>query len=122
MRVRVPVMAFLVLGFSALFAGPAAIAASPLDETYWEADDNCFIVDLYLHANGDAEIEYDNDETDTGTWKLSGRRLGIAFDSYADAFSATVDGHAITATHKWHDEKDRVQTESCTFTFVDTSI
>jgi hypothetical protein len=122
MRVRVSVVSFLVLACSALLSGPSAIAGSSLDETYWESDDNCFIVDLFLHSNGDAEIEYDNDEADTGTWKLSGSRLGIEFDSYADDFTATVDGDAIKATHKWHDEKDRVQTESCTFTFVDTSI
>ena len=121
MRVKFGAM-LLVLGCAAVMCGPSAIAASPLDETYWESDDTCFIVDLYLHSNGDAEIEYDNDETDTGTWKLSGNRLGIEFDSYDDAFSATVTGHSIEATHRWHDPDDKVQTESCTFMFVDTSI
>lgn len=120
MRVRVPAIALLV--YSTFLCGPSAIAASPLDETYWESDDKCFIVDLYLHSNGDAEIEYDNDETDTGTWKLSGNRLGIDFDNYDDDFAATFDGQVIKATHRWHDEKDGLQTESCTFTFVDTSI
>src|SRR6516164_9411886 len=121
MRVRVAAM-LLGIACVALLYGPAAIAASSLDETYWESDDACFIVDIYLHGNGDVDIEYDNDETDTGTWKLSGNRLGIAFDSYDDAFSATVDCHAIKATHRWHDPDDKVQTESCTFTFIDTSI
>src|SRR3954469_22489445 len=57
MRLGVPVAGFLALAGLALFSGPAAIAASPLDETYWESDDNCFILDLYLHSNGSAEIE-----------------------------------------------------------------
>ena len=122
MRVRVPVVTFVVLACSALLSGPSAIAGSTLAETYWESDDNCFIVDMFLHSNGSAEIEYDNDENDTGQWKLAGNRLGIDFDSYADDFSATVDGHAITGTHRWHDERDRLRTESCTFTFIDTSI
>jgi len=102
-----------------LLAGGASLpasAGSSLDNTYWQGDEGCFILDLDFRANGEVKIAFDNGDDDTGSWRLTGDTLTIEFDNYGDKFAGTYDGDAIRASHSWlEEERDGRQSESCTF-------
>lgn len=112
----------LLLAALALAAGLAvqapAFAATPLDETSWTADSNCFIRGIYFYADGDADIDFGDDDFDFGYWYLydENRVVGIEFEFYYDTFLGIFDGTNIRAVHGYTFEDDNTpHMESCTF-------
>lgn len=100
-----------------LLASSAALAATPLDDTEWLADDSCFIRSIYLYADGEAEIEF-VDDFDFGFWDLwdEGRVLFIEFEFFYDTFLGIYDGSYIRAAHAYtFSDEDTPYTEICTF-------
>ncbi len=115
------VSTFRMLGILLAMSGAAllardAVAQPELAESYWEADDDCFIVDLAFYSDGTVDIDYDNGDDDTGTWTLSGATLKIEFDGYEDVFVGSYSGDTIKAAHIWFEkEDDAPMTESCVY-------
>ena len=109
-------LAFVLAIGGAALPARTAVAQADLSDTYWEADGDCFIVDLAFYSDGTVDIDFDNGDDDTGTWALSGPSVRIEFDAFDDDFLGNYSGNAIKAAHIWNTkEDDAPQTESCVF-------
>ena len=121
MRLRSALLAFLLAIGGAALPAHDTTAQPGLNDTYWEADDDCFIVDLAFYSDGTVDIDYDNGEEDTGTWTLSDTGVKIMFDTFEDEFIGSYSGDAIRAAHIWYDQEgDTPEAETCVFHRADS--
>ena len=108
---------------ASLAAMPAAADATPeLGNTAWgsDAEKDCFIMGLELHANGKADIVATSMDVLTGKWKLAGTTLKATFylaENYPPlVFQGEVSGDTMQATYTWNEGTDSgPETEKCEF-------
>lgn len=100
----------------------AADEAPELGNTAWGSDakEDCFIMGVELHANGNADIVATSMDVLTGKWKLAGTTLKATFylaENYPPlVFQGEVSGDTMQATYTWNEGTDSgPETEKCEF-------
>lgn len=110
-----------------LAAMSAAAGAIPdLGNTAWgsDADKDCFVMGLELHANGNADIVATSMDVLTGKWTLTGTTLKATFylaENYPPlVLKGEVAGDTMQATYTWNEGTDSgTETETCEFRRVE---
>ena len=112
----------LAAGLAAMPMTAGAGATPRLGNTAWgsDADKDCFVMGLELHANGKADIVATTMDVLTGKWKLTGKTLNATFylaENYPPlVFKGEVAGGTMQATYTWNEDTDSgPETETCEF-------
>jgi hypothetical protein len=116
----------LAAAFAAMPISAGASATSNLGNTAWgsDADKDCFVMGLELHANGSADIVATSMDVLTGKWTLTGKTLNATFfldENYPPlVFKGEVNGDTMQATYTWNEGTDSgPETETCEFRRVE---
>jgi hypothetical protein len=93
-----------------------AAAGSNLRDTWWTADDTCFVTDIVFRAGDRVDIFFQDGRDDSGYWTLSGSMLTISFDMHGDTLTARYNGYSLRAVHRWKEHpRASERQEECVF-------